>query len=616
MEWYKQEISHLKGMPEIYTFLDTNANKLAKDDDLINALLFIKDQGLTEDEKQYMAHEVEIFCFQLMGKNIFSFSYSNDPKTSKVLKYPDLNKLQIEAFDYLIERAKSSNASYLKARYNHILWKSSKKNQCYAEESIIGYLKTMEESILVFSTENDGYSSFIGRLHENLLCVVNESKLELDKTREITSKILSESTTLPFWLKRRVIEKMIDSPRIFMKEDFSNSLTLFEKEKQNQKRVDDFSWVNYSLPTAIKIAQKIKSDVKKWYDEIGHGNVRIAEEELNNEDSRAIIKISMYSSAIAAYRKSGNHKKRVEIEKKYFDLKPKVRLDHFQIDFDEKTISMLEQHNENLKQDAINQLKNKPDFIYSFIGKGNFFPKLAAVEKASNENRSTFFDFATTLHFDQNKNIRNSTNEERQRIMDTYNTWMNQTLLPYLHYLIILGIKSGRLNTKNLIQHLIQNSWIGKPKVSMDFDGKRELTNWINLLTPSILEFHNQIIAWGTSKYYHPSFILCTDSLVLKIEGLFRDFSERFGVPTSKGKRKGIEEVQIHDILSNDRIRKYFNEDDFLFFDYVFSKEGLNIRNNVAHCFYQENEYHPDKMLLLLAVLLRLGKYNIVRKKA
>jgi hypothetical protein len=49
-----------------------------------------------------------------------------------------------------------------------------------------------------------------------------------------------------------------------------------------------------------------------------------------------------------------------------------------------------------------------------------------------------------------------------------------------------------------------------------------------------------------------------------------------------------------------------------LLFDYVFSNEGgLNLRNNIAHCFYSENEYHPDKMLLLLAVLLRLGKYNI-----
>ncbi|MBK8089695.1 MAG: hypothetical protein IPK31_18190 [Chitinophagaceae bacterium] len=31
----------------------------------------------------------------------------------------------------------------------------------------------------------------------------------------------------------------------------------------------------------------------------------------------------------------------------------------------------------------------------------------------------------------------------------------------------------------------------------------------------------------------------------------------------------------------------------------------------MAYCFYSENEYHPDKMLLLIAILLRLGKYNI-----
>jgi len=63
-------------------------------------------------------------------------------------------------------------------------------------------------------------------------------------------------------------------------------------------------------------------------------------------------------------------------------------------------------------------------------------------------------------------------------------------------------------------------------------------------------------------------------------------------------------------------ILQYFNEDDRLLFEYVFSdKGGLNLRNNVAHSFYKENQYQPDEMLLLLAVVLRLGKYNIKTKQ-
>lgn len=146
----------------------------------------------------------------------------------------------------------------------------------------------------------------------------------------------------------------------------------------------------------------------------------------------------------------------------------------------------------------------------------------------------------------------------------------------------------------------------------LHLSGNPEQTNWIFQIAPAISEFFNQVLAWGESKYYKPNFILCTDSLVLKIEGLFRNFSERLNISTSKGKRNGVQEALAHDILNNKTIRKYFDDSDMLLFDYVFSNEGgLNLRNNIAHCFYSENEYHPDKMLLLLAVLLRLGKYNI-----
>ena len=119
-------------------------------------------------------------------------------------------------------------------------------------------------------------------------------------------------------------------------------------------------------------------------------------------------------------------------------------------------------------------------------------------------------------------------------------------------------------------------------------------------------------MAWDESKYYTPNFILCTDSLTLKILGLFRNFSERLNISTSKGKRTGVQEALAHDIINNDTIRKYSEDSDRLLFDYVFSNEGgLNLRNNIAYCFNSENDYYPDKKLLLLAVLLRLGKYKI-----
>ncbi|MBK8089694.1 MAG: hypothetical protein IPK31_18185 [Chitinophagaceae bacterium] len=123
---------------------------------------------------------------------------------------------------------------------------------------------------------------------------------------------------------------------------------------------------------------------------------------------------------------------------------------------------------------------------------------------------------------------------------------------------------------RNFITFLVQHSWIGKPHTKTDLSGNPEITNWINQIAPSIVEFFNQVLAWGESKYYTPSFILCTDSLTLKIEGLFRNFSERINVSTSKGKQKGMQEALAHDIINNEIIKQYFDENDMLLFDYVF----------------------------------------------
>ena len=146
--------------------------------------------------------------------------------------------------------------------------------------------------------------------------------------------------------------------------------------------------------------------------------------------------------------------------------------------------------------------------------------------------------------------------------------------------------------------------------------GNGKSINWIGLLTPSILEFFIQIQGWVSSKYYKPNFILCVDSLTLKFEGLLRDFSTRMNIPTSVSRTKGMQEVYINNVLENDTIKKYFNEEDLLLFNYLFSSEnGINLRNNVAHSFYDYKDYNLDKVLLLIAALLRLGKYDIKIKE-
>ena len=106
------------------------------------------------------------------------------------------------------------------------------------------------------------------------------------------------------------------------------------------------------------------------------------------------------------------------------------------------------------------------------------------------------------------------------------------------------------------------------------------------------------------------------DSIVLKFEGLIRDFARLLGLQTTILTKGYMREMYIEELLEHHEIKKYFNENDLLFFKYLLtSKHGLNLRNNIAHAFLRFNQYQVNHMLLLIVVLLRLGKYTVQTEK-
>lgn len=610
-------LDDINNLKDFYVVLEANALLLEKNHDITELLLKYKSKATPDEEIQKLQWEIEASLFSFHGNRVFSFSTSNGKEIGEVVEYPLLDNHQIAAFNYIKERSEHSTSPLLSARYNHLLWKGIvKKNSTFPFKASENYIEAINLCCQLSVDDEIEYSHLIGRLFENLVGLVNEGKVQVDETKKMAAQLLYHSPKIFFWAKHGIIDDMLKYPKIFKVADFENILSIFDNRlTEVDDKGDDFALVNYHLPTAIKVAQKTKSDIKKWYNEIGLAYLRLAEKE--TEDERNWIKLDEYRAAIDAFRQSGNREKKEEIEQLYFELKDKVRLDEFKIDFDEETISKLRKFQLELKSKALELLKEQPGYIYGIIANGSFFPKYSDVLKATKNNENHFLDFVTTIYFDNNKNISKKTTDkdETKEILQTYGLRTKETLLPFLHYIIVLGIKSGHLTYRNFIAFLVQHSWIGKPHTKTDLSGNTEITNWINQIAPSIVEFFNQVLAWGESKYYTPNFILCTDSLTLKIEGLFRNFSERLNVSTSKGKKKGMQEALAHDIINNETIKQYFDENDMLLFEYVFSNEGgLNLRNNIAHCFYSENEYHPDKMILLIAVLLRLGKYNISYK--
>jgi hypothetical protein len=606
-------IIQFKSINELYSFIDDNSFELQRDYELSDIWVRYKNHSNIKLEKKKSQWEIDCFNFDLKSNILFSQIYSEGKNISEIDKYPDLNEFNIEVVKYIESRISNTKSPILRAKYNHLLWKcpTGIKKTKYALNAIKNYISSIKECIILYKKNDNKDIPFqIGQLFENLVSISNEIKFDKTELKSLTKLLLFDTKDLEFYIRHNILTDMLKYPKIYKALDFENTLDLFENELKSKTSIDDFLLSEEYLSTAIIIAKKTKKDYKKYHNQRGFSYLRLAETIIDKD--RYWIKQSNYAKAITEFKLSKNIQERNRTEKLYSDLKPLIKLPTISIPFTEDVREKLKKHNDNLKNKAKKLLKFEPDYIYRFISSGLFFPDYESTIYASKKSNS-YLNYLTTISFDNNKNItkERGENKELRNIYEFYKNQLQETILPYLHYIIILGIESGILTFKNFISFLSERTWIGKTHIRYDLGGKKQEINWIEHLSPSIIEFFLQVQAWCSSKYYKPSFILCTDSFTLKMEGIFRNFCERAGIPTSSDKEKGMQEIYLNNVFDNEIIINYFDENDRLFFNYLFSNDGgLNLRNNIAHCFYNTKDYHPDKMLLLIAALLRLGKYN------
>jgi len=151
----------------------------------------------------------------------------------------------------------------------------------------------------------------------------------------------------------------------------------------------------------------------------------------------------------------------------------------------------------------------------------------------------------------------------------------------------------------------------------LDTNNETQGFNWIELLTPALQSFFIQTeIDLKTNSHNPQGYILAIDSLVLKFEGLLRELSRMIGAQTIEIKDNGTEErIGFDKLLENEKLKALIPEDDIAFFKFLFTSSGMNLRNNVAHCFFTTKKYTSAVMLLLIVALLRLGNYKLETKE-
>lgn len=140
-----------------------------------------------------------------------------------------------------------------------------------------------------------------------------------------------------------------------------------------------------------------------------------------------------------------------------------------------------------------------------------------------------------------------------------------------LREIFFKGVLKGNITTSDFILFMREKTWLGQNITNTFKQGEQEVYNWLNLIMPSINEYLVQLNFYLTNQNNHLNFVLCIDSLAVKIEGIIRDMLSMRGGTSfffthDKAGRSVAREKDINVLLHEEVIKKLISEDDLLFF--------------------------------------------------
>lgn len=517
-------------------------------------------------------------------------------KEGKTTEYPSIkNHFDQEVLKYVKERSKNVINPFLKIRYNQILWQSNIKHRDNAISIIENCKLIINEN--KFNSKNDS----LLRLCKCLILSTNSSKYEIEKNYSFIENLL-ESEKIELWkinnlgsfCFEKIKSKNINS---LLNEIREKMIFLIEKSSQ-----DDF-WFPDICNTAINIGNRLSINNRFLYLKKAEHYVRIIDNKVSTH------KQHFYFKAIQAYSEIGEKEKADELYVLIEESKNEIRMGSFKEEFSGKEIQSIFKAIE-YRTDRISDWNSKE--IYNYLATND--EVLPKAESFYEKREPSFLDSISSTSFDVNKNF---TEGEESDSLNSYHLHLMNFSNRELFSIFQKSIKKNNMCYNSLVTHLRDKSWIGKVYSEDDYDGNKIEYSLLATLAPSLFDFFNLFESQIKMKdYNNTNYILCTDSLTLKLEGLIRYFAKLIKCPTIViNKRKnGTRERYIEEIISQTKFKEYFNEEDLIFINYLLTNKGMNIRNKIAHGFYRYEHYSASLMILLITLLLRISKFDFKRE--
>lgn len=169
-------------------------------------------------------------------------------------------------------------------------------------------------------------------------------------------------------------------------------------------------------------------------------------------------------------------------------------------------------------------------------------------------------------------------------------------------------IKKGQLTIASL-DAFFNNTWIGKTTLTAGSGNPEDESELYAMIRPALIYYLEQ--AARSLKGEEADFMLSIDTLVLKYEMLIRSFLQHCGVSTTaidsaSGETRENYLPELFEKLPLDR----FDEKDKQLMRHIYTKNGIDLRNNIAHSYLAPKSYTLELADTVVWSIIRLGQYT------
>jgi len=572
---------------------------------------FLK-KGLTEDvigqERDNLLTEIKCFEFFFQNGELHPMLESVDKDGNKWC-YPEISKFTESEINYLKKRLSSKLHPYPKSRYAHILWLITKHND-FGNIAVNAY---KELTSIYFEKSVEGFQLF-HEFCQVLHCYHRVSvaiKYDLDECKKELVNWL-QNDKLPTTWKDNILDIILDSP-LYKHADFQGLTSLMISYITN---IDENYFVRERyLKSCLLLAQKegiLNNDI---FNHLGENELALANK--REDDQSGMILIACYQKAAYYYRMAGNAEMCNKVSSLYTQQKAKLKLNLFQYEFPPEHVKLLNDEHNAIVDKMLSKTEPSP-LWYLVLNKGLLTNEKSLEEGARENMKNSFMYFANMQVYDLNNNAKTLKDEDDKlahQKSQNYSFHLQLSTMPIIEKFLYKGVRTGKLN-RDSIMNFFSQTWLSKPLEVFTAGETPETFSWFQLLGPGLFDVVSQLEAQILDKKFNPNFILSIDSLSIKIEGIIRDLLRLSGISVSKIKEGETLELNLEELLREEAVTEIFTEEDILLWKFLLTKNGWNLRNNVAHSFYRPNDYNRSKAILLLLSVFRLCKYNDVGRSS